>query len=134
MDIDGLAVGDRVGVKDSPDFPHWSNEGAVAAIPASGAGPMNSVEVRLDSGTIVPVLCDVLVRIGGPGAAESGWAAQAWPTNGDAPGPIMYFASGRDLLAFVRQFQDQKLDETIRVRVPAGADAGPLKAAGAVEM
>ena len=132
----GFQVGNHVGIKDSPDFNHWSRRGAVTG-PAAEAGLVN---VLIDGASEpLPMLPAVLVKLASswdePHSDE--WFAQAFPKNGDPPGEKMYFCSAVDVLAFVAQFEDAELDEIIKVHVPAGAtdaDRTILRAEGAVEL
>jgi hypothetical protein len=133
-------VGDRVGVKDSPDFTHWTSRGIIVGIGEAADGAAPSVQVQVDGvpGNL-PVLCRLLVKLPSlaPGAVADDWCAQAYPTNGDDPGLPMYFATGGDLLEFVRQFQALELDEALKVHVPATAseaERAALKGAGVAEM
>jgi hypothetical protein len=124
-------VGDRVGVKDSADFNHWSRRGVIAGPADDGA-----FAVKLDGEDApVPVLHELLVPLGAAGADE--WFAQAFPDNGDAPGMKMYFASGAELMQFVYQFRALQLDEAIKVHTPTGAtdaERAALRGAGVQEI
>ena len=115
METPDFKAGDRVGVKDSPDFNHWSRRGVI-----TGLADLGEFTVKLDDeDATVPVLRELLVPLGASGADE--WFAQAFPINGDAPGMKMYFASGADILQFVYQFRALQLDEVIKVHTPANA-------------
>ena len=115
MTTPDFKAGDRVGVKDSPDFNHWSRRGAI-----TGSAESGEFTVKLDDqDACVPVLRNLLVPLGAPGIDE--WFAQAFPVNGDAPGMKMYFANGAEILQFVYQFRALQLDEVIKVHTPAGA-------------
>jgi hypothetical protein len=128
-------AGDRVGIKDSPDFSHWSIAGSVIGA-GVGADGLPTINVMPDGETeAVRTRPALLVKIA-PGLAEPDCYAQSYPTNGDAPGPLMYFASAADLLAFTHQFQDLKLDEVLKVHAGAAASEAQrsaLRSAGATE-
>ena len=130
-DAGALTAGDHVGIKDSPAFSHWSVTGTVVQVHHAADGSISSVSVRVDGAPEgLPMLPELLVR---PGAGD--WAAQAFPMDGDAPGPLMYFAGAADALAFVRQFTDVEKDETLKVTPPATAAASErdgIRAAGGV--
>jgi hypothetical protein len=124
-------IGDRVGVKDSADFNHWSRQGVIA-----GPADAGEYSVKLDDEDApVPVLRELLVPLAGVGGDE--WFAQVFPINGDAPGMKMYFASGAEVVRFMYQFRALELDETIKVHIPPGAtdaDRAALHEAGAQEL
>jgi hypothetical protein len=135
----GFKAGDHVGIKDAPEFTHWSRRGAVTGPAEPIPGHPHMVNVVLDGGNQpIPMLAEVLVKLESswdePHSDE--WFAQAFPMDGDAPGPKMYFATARDVLAFVGQFQSLKLDEIIKVHAPGKAteaERAMLRAEGAVE-
>jgi len=127
MATPNFKTGDRVGVKDSPDFSHWSRRGAI-----TGSAESGEFMVKLDDQDAwVPVLRNLLVPLGASGADE--WFAQAFPVNGDAPGVKMYFASGAEIVQFVYQFRAMQLDEVIKIHTPAtatDAERAALREAG----
>jgi hypothetical protein len=140
MALTDLRAGDRVGIKDSGEFTHWSRRGSIADVTDGPDGSPVSLSVTPDGALeAVPMLPELLVKLGGAtgqGGSDE-WIAQAYPINGDAPGIPMYFANGADVLAFVAQFQALQLDETLKVHAPAAAsDAERLavKHAGAVDL
>jgi len=133
MALTDLRAGDRVGIKDSGEFTHWSRRGSIADVTDGPDGSPVSLSVTPDGALeAVPMLPELLVKLGGAtgqGGSDE-WIAQAYPINGDAPGIPMY-------LAFVAQFQALQLDETLKVHAPAAAsDAERLavKHAGAVDL
>jgi hypothetical protein len=134
----GFQAGDHVGIKDSPEFTHWSRRGVVAGVAHGVDGDPNRVNVVPDGAhDAVPMLQDVLVKLSSSGtqANSDEWYAQAFPVNGDAPGPKMYFASARDLQIFAAQFTGLSLDETLKVHAPAwasDAERDMVRAAGGV--
>jgi hypothetical protein len=131
MTTPDFKAGDRVGVKDSADFNHWSRRGVI-----TGLADFGEFSVKLDDAdATVPVLRELLVPIGAAGADE--WFAQAFPVNGDAPGMKMYFASGTEILHFVYQFRALQLDEVIKIHTPANAtdaERAALREAGVQEV
>lgn len=133
MAMADLRAGDRVGIKDSAEFTHWSRRGWIAEITDGPDGGPVSCSVTPDGELdAVPMLPELLVKLG-----SGEWTAQAYPINGDAPGIPMYFANGADVLAFVRQFQSLQLDETLKVHAPAvatDAERMAVKHAGAVDL
>jgi hypothetical protein len=128
------SIGDRVGIKDSADFAHWSARGSVVGVAEGGFSVVADGEAEA-----VTVPRSLLVSLGPPGSEASlgEWVAQAFPLNGDPPGVPMYFANGADVLAFVRQFRAAEIDETIKVRPPASAtdaERQAVRTAGAQEL
>jgi hypothetical protein len=126
--IFGFQSGDHVGIKDSPEFNHWSRRGVVVGMaegpdgdPAFAAARVNVVPEGAHDA--VPMLQNVLVKLSSSGTQENSdeWYAQAFPTNGDAPGPKMYFSSARDVQTFAAQFSGLGLDETLKVHAPGWA-------------
>ncbi|MEJ0048303.1 MAG: hypothetical protein WDN04_20890 [Rhodospirillales bacterium] len=125
MRVTALQVGDRVGIKDSADFLHWSRFGAITGIagdPSAANGSAMRFEVLEDGETYpVPMAPGLLVKLAprGEQGAPGDWIAQSFPTDGDQPGPKMYFENPADVLAFVVEFADLKLDEKLKVHGPA---------------
>jgi hypothetical protein len=114
--------GDHVGIKDAPEF----------------TGHPLMLNVIVDGGhEPIPMLAEVLVKLASsrdePPSDE--WFAQAFPVNGDAPGPKMYFANVHDVQTFVAQFVGLQLDEVLKVHAPAyatEAEWAMVKVAGGV--
>jgi hypothetical protein len=123
-----LHVGDRVGIKDGADFLHWSRFGVIAGIADNREtrdGSAMTFEVREDGAPeAVHMVSHLLVGLGQPGeqGGPGAWSAQAFPINGDRPGLMMYFENTADLLEFVVEFADQRLDEKLKVHGPAWTD------------
>jgi len=120
-----LHIGDRVGIKDGADFLHWSRFGVITGIAddreASG-GSAVTFDVREDGEpAAVHMVSSLLVGLGQPGqeGAPGAWSAQAFPTDGDRPGAMMYFENTADVLEFVVEFVDLRLDEKLKVQGPA---------------
>jgi Short C-terminal domain len=120
-----LHIGERVGIKDGADFLHWSRFGAIAGI-ADGRetrdGSATTFDVLEDGQPeAVHMVSSLLVGLGQPGEenGQGPWTAQAFPTNGDRPGLVMYFENAADLLEFVVEFADLRLDEKLKVHGPA---------------
>jgi hypothetical protein len=123
-----LHVGDRVGIKDGADFLHWSRFGVIAGIAddrEARDGSAMTFDVREDGEPeAVHMVSHLLVGLGQPGeqGGPGAWSAQAFPINGDRPGLMMYFENTADLLEFVVEFADQRLDEKLKVHGPAWTD------------
>jgi hypothetical protein len=69
------------------------------------------------------MLPGLLVRLGDSGEGDA-WYAQCFPTDGEPPGPKMYFANPVDVVQFVREFQSASLSDE-RLHVHPGAAATP---------
>jgi hypothetical protein len=129
-----LQPGDRVGIKDAPEFLHWSFFGTVQAgmVQAgtfqAGTGDGAAVLVLADGAAEArPMLPGVLVKLG-PDGEQNAWNAQCFPVGGDAPGPIMYFANHADAMEFVSEFGREKLSDE-RLHVHPGSAATPAELA-----
>jgi len=120
-----LHVGERVGIKDGADFLHWSRFGAITDVAdnreASDGSAMTFDVLEDGQADVVHMVSSLLVGLGQPGEQNGpgAWTAQAFPTNGDRPGLVMHFENAADLLEFVVEFADLRLDEKLKVHGPA---------------
>ena len=119
-----LQPGDRVGIKDAPDFLHWSFFGTVQAGSFDGEGVLVLADGAAEAR---PMLPGVLVKLGPDGEANA-WNAQCFPVDGDAPGPVMYFANHQDAMEFVSEFTRESLSDE-KLHVHPGAAATPAELA-----
>ncbi len=124
--MESFTAGDHVGIKDSVEFSHWSRRGVVV-------NTAEKILVRLDgSFAQIPIMPGLLVRVHENPLED--WAARAFPKDGDAPGPEMFFLSFDEVRQFVFQFQDARLDEICKIRPALSAteeQRSMLMAAGA---
>jgi hypothetical protein len=125
MSATQLHIGERVGIKDSADFPHWSRFGVITGIAdvreTRDGSPMTFDVLEDGEPDSVHMVSHLLVGLGQAGelGGPGGWTAQAFPTDGDRPGPMMYFENAADVLEFVVEFVDRGLDEKLKVHGPA---------------
>ncbi|HTZ69839.1 MAG TPA: SHOCT domain-containing protein [Acetobacteraceae bacterium] len=123
-----LHIGERVGIKDGAGFHHWSRFGVITGIAdgsAASDGRTTTFTVLEDGERdAYNMASTLLVGLGLPGEQSTlgAWSAQAFPTDGDPPGPVMHFANATDVLKFVVEFADGKLDEKLQVYGPAWTD------------
>jgi hypothetical protein len=119
-----LHIGERVGIRDGADFLHWSRFGVIAGIAdprETSDGSAMTFDVLEDGEpAAVHMVSSLLVGLGQPGEQNGpgAWTAQAFPTNGDRPGLVMYFENAADVLEFVVEFSDLRLDEKLKVHGP----------------
>ena len=117
-----LHIGERVGIKDGADFLHWSRFGVITGVADDRDGNAMKFDVLEDGEPeAVHMASSLLVGLGQPGEQNGpgAWTAQAFPTNGDRPGLVMYFENAADVVEFAAQFSALKLDEQLKVHGPA---------------